>query len=418
MDKAILVGVDLNNYNIKSSLEELKNIAYALNIEVIDTFVQRLEKPDIRTYVGSGKVLEIKEAVKFLKPTMVIFDEELTPTQIRNLEKTLDTQIIDRSFLILSIFAERAQTKAAKLEVSLAQQKYLLPRLVGMRSSLSRQGGGTYNAKGPGETKLELDRRVIQDTISRTERSIKRLNRQMKTASKARAMNKVPIVSLVGYTNAGKSATLNTLIKYLELDSNLVFEKDILFATLDTTARKITKKGYPEFVLTDTIGFLTRLPHEFINSFKSTLQEIENSDLILHIVDGSSEEKDLQIETTKSVLKELNCEHIPMFEIYTRLDLINSENKDNLDNFWISNKTYENINLLINLIYTKVFGDVVVVNLKLPYDKQDIVSELNERTRVLKTDYENDYIFMEVKMFEKQIIKYKHYLSSLNNSSK
>ena len=282
MDKAILVGLDLGKYNIKTSLEELENIANALNIEIVERFVQRLPIPDIRTYVGSGKVLEIKEAVTHLEASMVIFDDELTPTQIRNLEKTLDTQIIDRSFLILSVFTERAKTKSAALEVSLAQQKYLLPRLVGMRSSLSRQGGGSYNAKGPGETKLELDRRVIEKNISKLERSLAKLNRQKRTSSKARRENQIPIVSLVGYTNAGKSATLNTLIEYLSLDSTTVFEEDVLFATLDTTARKITKKGFPSFVLTDTIGFLSRLPHEFINSFKSTLSEIESRFNLTH----------------------------------------------------------------------------------------------------------------------------------------
>lgn len=416
MDKAILVGLDLGKYNIKASLKELKNIALALNIDVIEIDIQKLKKPNTKTYIGSGKVLELKEAVKHLEATMVIFDEELTPTQIRNLEKNLNTQIVDRSFLILSIFAERAKTKAAMLEVSLAQQKYLLPRLVGMRKSLSRQGGGTYNAKGPGETKLELDRRVIQDNISKTEKAIKKLNIQLKTASKKRVLNKIPIVSLVGYTNAGKSATLNALIKHLSLDSTLVFEKDVLFATLDTTARKITKNNYPEFILTDTIGFLTRLPHEFINSFKSTLSEIKNSDLILHIVNGTSSEKELQIKTTKSVLNDLNCEHIDIFEVFTRLDLV--ENKDHLDGFWISNKTKENINLLLNTIYKKVFGEIVFVRLKLPYNKQNIVSELNKKTRVLKTSYENDFIYIEAKMFQKQLEVYKNYLCSFNNSSK
>lgn len=414
MDKAILVGIDLGKYNMEYSLEELENVASALNIEVIEKITQRLDKPNIKTCIGSGKVQELKNIVQHTNATMVIFDEELTPAQIRNLEKELDTQIIDRSFLILSIFAERAKTKSAMLEVSLAQQKYLLPRLVGMRSSLSRQGGGTYNAKGPGETKLELDRRVIQTTISKTEQAIKKLDIQRKVERKARTINRVPLVSLVGYTNAGKSATLNTLIKHLELDSNLVYEEDVLFATLDTTARRISKNGYPDFILSDTIGFLTRLPHEFINSFKSTLKEIENSDLIIHIVDGTSKEKDLHIKTTKSVLKDLNCEHINSLEVYTRLDLINDKN--DLNGFWISNKTNENIDLLINHLYKNIFGEIIIVKLRLPYNKQNIVSELNAKTRVLDTQYLNDYVYLEVKMFQKQLETYKDYLYSYNNS--
>ena len=203
MDKAILIGLDLGTYNTEASLLELESIAVALNIEVVATFTQKLKMPNIKTYVGSGKIAEVKKAITFLKATMVIFDDELSPAQIRNLEEILDTQIIDRSFLILSIFTERAKTKSATLEVSLAQQKYLLPRLVGMRSSLSRQGGGSYNAKGPGETKLELDRRLIVRNIAKLEKAIKRLNRQKRTSRKARTISQIPIVSLVGYTNAG-----------------------------------------------------------------------------------------------------------------------------------------------------------------------------------------------------------------------
>lgn len=416
MDKAILVGVDLGIYNINSSLQELESIAEALNIEVVETFIQRLPIPNVKTYVGSGKALEIQEAVKHLEATMVIFDDELSPAQIRNLEKLLDTQIVDRSFLILSIFTERAKSKSATLEVSLAQQKYLLPRLVGMRSSLSRQGGGTYNAKGPGETKLELDRRVILRTIDKLEKSIENLNKQKQISLKSRLESRTPIVSLVGYTNAGKSATLNTLIEHLELDSNLVYEKDQLFATLDTTARKIIKKGYPSFILTDTIGFLSRLPHEFINSFKSTLSEIENSELILHIIDGTDVEKDEHKKTTISVLKELNVDHINTLEINTRLDLV--LDVDDLDGFWISNKTNENINLLINNIYSELFGNIIYVTLNIPYDKQNIVSLLNDETRVLKTSYLNEIIVVEVKMFEKQLEYYEEFVYSTNNSSK
>lgn len=416
MDKAILVGVDLGLHNIDTSLKELENIAKALNIEIVETFTQRLKIPNIRTYVGKGKLEEISEAVKYLEADIVIFDDELTPTQIRNLEKTLDTQIIDRSFLILSIFSERAKTRGALLEVSLAQQKYLLPRLVGMRSSLSRQGGGSYNAKGPGETKLELDRRVIEKNISKLEDSIKDLNKQKRIETKSRVQSQIPIVSLIGYTNAGKSATLNTLIRHLSLDSNLVFEKDVLFATLDTTARRIVRKGYPSFILTDTIGFLSRLPHEFINSFKSTLSEIEHSDLILHIVDGTDKEKDLHKKTTYEVLKQLTTRDINTLEVYTRLDLITDYN--NLDGFWISNKTNENIDLLLNTIYKELFGNLLVATLKIPYNQQNIISILNDTTRVLETSYENEYILITVKLFEEQLKIYKNYLYSVNNSSK
>ncbi len=408
MDKAILVGLDLNTYNIVDSMEELKNLTKALNIEVVLEITQKLDKPNIKTYVGKGKVLEIKDAVTALDVDMVIFDCELTPAQIRTLENTLDTQIIDRSFLILSIFAERAKTKGALLEVSLAQQKYLLPRLVGMRNSLSRQGGGTYNAKGPGETKLELDRRVILNNIKKIESSLKKLKTETEISRKQRYTEQIPLVSLVGYTNAGKSATLNSLLRHLNSEK-LVFEKDILFATLDTTARKITKKGYPSFIITDTIGFLSRLPHEFINSFKSTLSEVQNSDLILHIIDGTHKNKRLHEETTLGVLKELNVGNIPIKNIYTRLDLLNEKPKND---FWISNLTNDNIDVLIDFIYEELFGPHMSVKLSIPYDKQHLINILNEETKVLKTEYENSIIISTI-MYKNQIDRFSEYVLSV-----
>ena len=407
MDKAIIVGLESNKYDIKDSMKELKSLAKALKIDVVLEITQALDKPNVKSFVGSGKLLEIKDAVTALDATMVIFDDELSPAQIRTLENTLDTQIIDRSFLILSIFSERAKTKGAYLEVSLAQQKYLLPRLVGMRDSLSRQGGGTYNAKGPGETKLELDRRVILNNITKLERALKKLEKEKHTSRKARYLEAIPLVSLVGYTNAGKSATLNSLLRHLDSDKS-VYEKDELFATLDTTARRIQKKGYPPFIITDTIGFLSRLPHAFISSFKSTLSEVNHSDLILHIIDGTHHNKALHEQTTLNVLKELESDNIPIKNIYTRLDLLKEKPTDN---FWISNVTDTHIHELIELIYLELFGDHQRVTLSIPYDKQHLVNILNEETRVLKTSYETS-IIMHVIMYEKQVSKFYEYVLS------
>ena len=407
MDKAILVGLDLGTYNINDSMKELENLTKALQIDVLLHITQHLDRPNVKSYVGSGKLLEIKQAVLALDATMVIFDDELSPAQIRTLENTLDTQIIDRSFLILSIFSERAKTKGAFLEVSLAQQKYLLPRLVGMRDSLSRQGGGTYNAKGPGETKLELDRRVILSNITKLERSLKKLEQEKETSRKSRYEQAIPLVSLVGYTNAGKSATLNSLLRHLESDKK-VYEKDELFATLDTTARRIQKKGYPTFIITDTIGFLSRLPHAFIASFKSTLSEVNHSNLILHIIDGTHPNKELHEETTLQVLKELDAQNIQMKNVYTRLDLL--DKKPN-DSFWISNLTDENIHELIELIYSELFGEHRYVTLSIPYDKQHIVNLLNEETKVLKTTYDTS-ISIQVVMYQKQLNTFSEYVVS------
>lgn len=409
MDRALIVGLDLGKYNMDDSLKELEGLAKALFIDVVGSFQQRLDAPNVSTYVGSGKLEEIKQAVDALMIDIVIFDDELTPAQIRNLERYLDTQIIDRSFLILSIFSERAKTKGAVLEVSLAQQKYLLPRLVGMYASLSRQGGGSYNAKGPGETKLELDRRRIERNITKLERDLKILLQEKKTARKARHERRIPIVSLVGYTNAGKSATMNALLKHLGNSHKSVFEKDMLFATLDTTARRINKKGYPTFIITDTIGFLTRLPHAFITSFKSTLSEVNASDLILHIIDGTHPEKSLHETTTQNVLSELDCNEIPIQKIYTRLDLMDKELPYN--SFWISNKTDENVDKLIQLIYKQLFGNQVYVTLHIPYDRQALINSLNEETIVYETKYEEQYIIITVKMFESQLSQFQEFIN-------
>ena len=415
MDKAILVGLDLNQYNMTTSIKELSGLAKALNIEVLLTMTQKASRPDGATYVGSGKVLEIKQAVDALNADMVIFDDELSPAQIRNLEEILDTQIIDRSFLILSIFSERAKTKGAVLEVSLAQQKYLLPRLIGMGKILSRQGGGSYNAKGPGETKLELDRRTIENNIIKLERQIKVLETQRDTSRKTRSSSNIPLVSLVGYTNAGKSATLNQILKLFEIDNKNVFEKDMLFATLDTTARRITKKGYPTFIITDTIGFLTRLPHEFIKSFKSTLSEVSNSNLILHIVNGIDPEKALHIQTTLDVLKELNADNINQITVYTHADLLNHRAPDH--EFWISNKTGYNINRLVESIYEVLFGSIISTKLEIPYTEQYLINTLNEQTKVLKTEYLNDKIIVSTLMYQKQLPHFKPYIMKTGYSN-
>lgn len=411
MDKALLVGLDSGKYNIEDSLNELENLAKALKIDVVEKVSQKREKPSVSTYLGTGKVKEIKQIIEMLEVNIAIFDDELSPAQIRNLEKLLDVQIIDRSFLILSIFSERAKTKTAYIEVSLAQQKYLLPRLVGMRSSLSRQGGGTYNAKGPGETKLELDRRVILKNISKLEKQLKTIEKQTFTERKQRDSSAIPIVSLVGYTNAGKSATLNSLLNYLNIDKANVFEADMLFATLDTTARKIIKKGYPAFLLTDTIGFVSRLPHAFVNSFKSTLNEVTYSDLILHVIDGSHPNKDSFEKITLNVLQELEANEIPILKVYTRLDLVNAINYNN--GLLISNKTYENIDLLINKIHQLLFGNEIIVELKIPYKEHKIIHQLNNETRIINQQHYDEGTVISVKLFEKQLSDYKKYITDV-----
>ncbi len=409
MDKAILVGLEDALSDINYSLDELENLAKSLQIESIAKISQKRIFPHPTTYVGKGKLEEIKQIITALDVDIVIFNDELTPTQIRVIEKELDVQIIDRSFLILSIFSERAQTKGSYLEVSLAQQKYLLPRLVGMRDSLSRQGGGTYNAKGPGETKLELDRRAILKTIKNLEDNLKKWEKENELSRKQRVENRVPIVSLVGYTNAGKSATLNSLLKFVENDKS-VFEKNILFATLSTSSRQIKKRGYPAFILTDTIGFVSKLPHAFVKSFKATLGEVANSNLIIHLIDGSNAKYEFQKKTTLNVLRDLGVENIPTLEVYSKVDLLDEKPID--ENLWISNNNGINIEKLLHLIYENIFGSPLMVELEVPYAKAEITPLINLDTRILKTTFLESSTIYEVIMFNKQLPSFKDYVKS------
>ena len=277
MDQALLVALSYkeSTEETEASLNELEHLALALDIKTKDKVIQNAKTITSKFYIGSGKVAEIKTMIQVLDVDIVIFDDTLSPAQLKNLEQELETQVIDRSFLILSIFAERAQSKEAVLEVSLAQKMYMLPRLIGMSNSLSRQGGGSYNAKGPGETQLELDRRKILNEISVIKHELAKIKAEKQVSRKQRIKSQIPVVALVGYTNAGKSSLMNSLSSYLHNTSDPVFEKDMLFATLDTKAKRLQKDNYPPFILIDTVGFVNKLPKELLRSFETTLSEFK-----------------------------------------------------------------------------------------------------------------------------------------------
>ena len=290
--KVFLVGLTTNQGNLDYELEELANLAKANNLEPVETFTQKLERPNPSTYFGKGKVEELGEAVKTYDVDMIVVNDELTPSQIRNLEKTTDATVVDRTGLILEIFAQRAQTKVAKLQVQLARLQYQLPRLrTSMSISLDQQtgtGGAGFTSRGSGETKLEQSRQRITSQMVHVRQELADLDKSENTRSMQRHANNLPNVALVGYTNAGKSTLMNRLLMRFGVgadndDSKQVFEKDMLFATLNTTVRQLTLPDKRQFLLSDTVGFVSKLPHNLVAAFKSTLQEAANADLILHL---------------------------------------------------------------------------------------------------------------------------------------
>ena len=416
IERGILVGVNLQkDEHFDYSMEELANLAEALNVEVVGTVTQNLERVTPSHYVGTGKIEEIKAFFEEADANIVIFNDELSPSQIRNLERDLECKVIDRTMLILDIFSRRAKTREAQLQVELAQLQYMLPRLVGLHASLSRQGGGTgggFKNRGAGETKLELDRRKIEDQISKIKKDLEVVKEQRDTQRKQRRKNAVPVVSIVGYTNAGKSTIMNQLlVKMGQDDEKQVFEKDMLFATLETSVRNIELEDNKSFLLTDTVGFVSKLPHHLVKAFRSTLEEAREADLLLHVVDVSNEEYGFMMDVTNHTLKAIDVENIPTLYIYNKSDLANIEYPlISGDNIWISAKQGVGLDELIGLIRKQIFSDYITCQMLIPYDQGTVVSYLNECATILETAYEEEGTLLKAEVKEADYKKYENYV--------
>ncbi len=331
-ERAILVGViqkEQTQEQVDEYLNELAFLAETAGAITIKTFTQKLQRPDSKTFVGKGKLDELKQFVAKHKIDLVIFDDELTGSQLLNISKEVDTITLDRSDLILDIFARRARTAQAKVQVELAQYQYLLPRLKGMWKHLERQGGG-IGTRGPGETEIETDRRIVKDKIGLLRKRLKEIDKQSFTQRKERG--EFIRVSLVGYTNVGKSTLMNTLSK------SDVFAENKLFATLDTTTRKIVYENTP-FLLSDTVGFIRKLPHHLVESFKSTLDEVREADILLHVVDISHPQHEDQIGTVNKTLQEIKAFDKPILTIFNKIDLYEEKNFDE----WLSTEVRQDI---------------------------------------------------------------------------
>ncbi|WP_298832653.1 GTPase HflX [uncultured Planococcus sp.] len=415
-ERAVIVGVQLQkDLHFTYGMEELHNLAEACNVEVVGEVTQNLDRINPSHYVGSGKVEEIKAFYEEADANLVIFNDELSPSQIRNLEEDLECKVIDRTMLILDIFSRRAKTREAQVQVELAQLQYMLPRLVGLRASLGRQGGSSSGGvanRGAGETKLELDRRKIEDQISKLHKELEHIKDQRVTQRKQRTKKGMPVVSLVGYTNAGKSTVMNGLLaKTGQNEEKQVFEKDMLFATLETSVRQIRLEDNKSFLLTDTVGFVSKLPHHLVKAFRSTLEEARNADLLLHVVDVSNEEHRYMMEVTNLTLQAVGVENVPTLYVYNKSDLAGVRYPTvNGDGLWIAAKEGKGLDELLEVIKKRIFADYVTCRMVIPFDRGDVVAYLNEQASILETEYEEEGTLLKVEMSHADYDRYQEFV--------
>lgn len=410
--RAVLVGANINDsYFFYESFKELKELAKACGIKPVASIIQNLNEPNSTFYVGSGKIEEIKENIKKENANVVIFNNELSPSQLRNLESKIGVGILDRTSLILEIFAIRAKTKEAKLQVEIAKLKYMLPRLVGLHESLGRQGGGLNN-RGSGEKKLELDRRKIENKIVELNKQLEELTVQKDIQSRKRKNSNLPLISLVGYTNAGKSTILNTLIDIYGDDvSKKVFEENMLFATLETSVRKIKLKDNKKLLISDTVGFIRELPHGLVKAFRSTLDEVKNADLLLHVIDLSDDKFEENIKVTNDTLKEIGADNIPVIYVYNKAELkYDSLPIINDNNIYISAKNKIGIEELITLASRYLFSDYISCKMLIPFKNASILSYLNEKYSIESTKYVDSGYIISVKCSKQDHNRYKQFI--------
>lgn len=403
---AILAGIQLRE-DISYSMEELAGLAEADGVTVAGQMIQSLERPNTATLIGKGKVEELAELCRNMEADMVIFNDELSGVQLRNLEEALEVRVIDRTILILDIFADRAVSREGKLQVELAQLQYRMPRLTGFGRSLSRLGGG-IGTRGPGEKKLETDRRHIAGRIDDIKAELARIGKTRQVQRSGREKSQIPVVALMGYTNSGKSAIMNRLLQLSEREDKTVSSQDMLFATLDTQHRKITLEQGSEFILIDTVGFVSRLPHSLVEAFKSTLEEVRYADLLIHVVDSSYENRDFYMEVTNKVIEQIGAGDKDQIVAYNKMDIAKSVPLDvsGHEAVYLSAKTGENVHVLVEKIREKIFGGRVEMTLLIPYQRGDITSYLCENAQIFSMEYEEEGTLLHGKLEREDALRY------------
>ena len=425
--KALLVGVNLNNDpEFETALKELESLAEACNMEVVGVETQNVSQINTGVYVGTGRVEEIKAVAHMMGAEVIIFDNTLSPMQLRNLKDIIERPVFDRTHLILQIFSSRARTREAQIQVETARLQYELPRLTGMGEVLSRQGGGSggLSNKGAGEKKLELDKRKIRHRISELKKELREVEKNRETQRKRRLVQGIPQVALVGYTNAGKSTLLNAFIdKYEEneekKEDRKVMAKNMLFATLDTTVRKIHLPDKREFLLSDTVGFISKLPHNLVEAFHSTLEEVKFANLLLEVVDYSDEHYMEHMEVTRQTLKELGADEIPCIHVFNKCDIAKANGREDvpaelphIGKDCIYMAAGQNIGLeeLVQLISNHIYQDYVECTMLIPYTEGALVSYFNENATVKETEYEAEGTKITMSCLLKDLKKYKEYV--------
>ncbi|MFC4766409.1 GTPase HflX [Effusibacillus consociatus] len=402
-ERALLVGLHIGKQSSvvwQMAFDELAGLVETAGAEVVSTIKQSRDVPEPATYIGKGKLQELTALVRELEANLVVFDSELSPAQVRNLEQILPCKVLDRTQVILDIFAGRAQTKEGKLQVELAQLSYLLPRLTGKGIELSRLGGG-IGTRGPGETKLEADRRRIRDRISDLKRELREVRRHREVQRQQRKKRDIPVIALVGYTNAGKSSLLRAIVERVGSGSKDVAEgKNRLFDTLDPTARRTMLPDGRTAIFTDTVGFIQQLPHQLVDAFRATLEETVESDLLLHVVDASHPAYDVQMQTVYDVLDELGVKNKPIITVFNKIDIVSNkllaDDPQANHTVRLSAKTGEGIPGLIRLISEWSNRSAVTMQVLMPYNEGPFVARLHAECKIYHQEFLEEGILLKL----------------------